>query len=287
MVRIYLWSSVQRTRLIRLIQSLFTGFWLGILTGSDLDSVDDAYYVGSEKRSSPVDYTSPEYNKRGLFEWERKAIEDNFTPGGSIALMAAGGGREVLALRKMSFQVDAWECQPDLIAAANALLAAEGFEPSVTHAPRSTVPVGTRMYDGLIIGWGSYMLVQGRPRRVALLREFRARVAVGAPILVSFYTRRSGDAYVRLVARVANLGRLLLGRERVQVGDLLEPNYVHRFTEDEIASELADAGFALTSYGAAPYGHAVARATSRGHRTRSEALDVSRSGRPNEVAGNA
>jgi hypothetical protein len=260
--RAYLWSLLQKTRLIRLIQSLYTGFWVGLLTSSDLDSVDDAYYVGSQKRQSPIDYTSPEYNKRGLFDWERKAIETHFPPGGSIGLMAAGGGREVLALRRMSFRVEAWECQPEFIAAANALLVAEGFEPSVTYAPRNTVPAGAETYDGVVVGWGSYMHMAGRDRRVGVLRALRARVHEGSPILVSFYTRRPGDSYLRLAAGVANLVRLLLGRERAQLGDLLEPNFVHRFTEEEINGELADGGFELKWFALRPYSHAIGRATS-------------------------
>jgi hypothetical protein len=48
------------------MQSVFTGFWLGILSPSDLDSVDDAHYVGvGGKRAGPIDYASTAYNKRG------------------------------------------------------------------------------------------------------------------------------------------------------------------------------------------------------------------------------
>jgi hypothetical protein len=176
--------------------------------------------------------------------------------------MAAGGGREVLALQRMSFRVDAWECQPELVAAANALLASEGLEPSVVYAPRSTVPAGQGRYDGLVVGWGSYMLVQGRNSRVALLRALRTRVDEGSPILLSFFTRRSGDSYVRLAAAVAIVVRVLLRREGAQPGDMLEPNFVHRFTQSEIASELAEGGFELKSYVAAPYGHALGLAVS-------------------------
>ena len=261
LVRTYLWSQIWKERFFRLVQSLFTGVWLGILSQSDLESVDDAYFVGVDgKRKGPIDYTNAEYNKRGLFEWERRAIEAHFPAGGSIALMAAGGGREVLALRRLAFRVQAWECQPELVAAANELLVGEGFEPSVFYAPRNTAPTGTERYDGVVIGWGSYMLVPGRNRRIAMLRELRTRVDEGSPILLSFFARRPGDSQLRVAAQVGNVGRRLLGRERLEVGDFLEPNFVHRFTEDEIASELAAGGFELKSYAVTPYGHAIALA---------------------------
>ena len=252
---------MHEARLVRLMQSVTMGFWLGILSPHDLDSVDDAYYVGfGGKRAGPIDYTRTDYNSQGLFGWERRAVETHFRIGGSIALMAAGGGREVLALRRLSCRVDAWECQPDFVVAANELLVAEGYEPSVTYAPRNVVPAGTDLYDGLIIGWGAYTLIRGRARRVALLRDLRTKVETGAPMLLSFFTRSASDVEFRIAAAVGNLLRRSLGREQLEQGDHLEPNFVHRFVESELASELAAGGFELEFFAAAPYGHAVALA---------------------------
>jgi hypothetical protein len=261
LLRTYLWSRVQQTRVIRLIQSIFTGFWLGILSQSDLDSVDDAYYVGGHgKRLGPIDYTRTDYNKRGLFEWEQRAIENHFPAGGSVALMGAGGGREVLALRRLAFRVEAWECQPEFVDTANDLLVAEGFEPSVAYAPRNTVPAGTEIFNGLVIGWATYTLIPGRARRIDLLRELRTRVETGSPILLSFFTRRPGDAQFPIAAAVGNLARRILRRERLEVGDSLDPNFVHHFVDSELESELAAGGFKLQFFAAEPYGHAVALA---------------------------
>ncbi|CAN5841477.1 hypothetical protein BH23ACT4_BH23ACT4_13490 [soil metagenome] len=259
--RTYLWSRVQQTRVIKLIQSVFTGFWLGILSPSDLDSVDDAYYVGEHgKPLGPIDYTRTEYNKMGLFEWEQKAIESYFPADGSVALMGAGGGREVLALRRLGFRVEGWDCQPEFVDTANHLLLAEGFEPSVVHAARNTIPPSTEKVDGLVIGWGTYTLVPGRSRRIDLLDELRTKVDTGSPILLSFFTRRPGDAQFPIAAAVGNLARRILRRERLEVGDSLDPNFVHHFVENEVESELAAAGFKLQLFSAEPYGHAVALA---------------------------
>ncbi|HEY5890074.1 MAG TPA: SAM-dependent methyltransferase [Acidimicrobiia bacterium] len=261
LLRTYLWSRVQQTRVIKLIQSVFTGFWLGILSQSDLDSVDDEYYVGRRgKRLGPIDYTRTDYNKRGLFEWEQRAIKTHFPAGGSVALIGAGGGREVLALRRLAFRVKAWECQPEFVNTANDLLVAEGFERSVAYAPRNTIPAGTEIFDGLVIGWGTYTLISGRAGRIDLLGELRTRVDEGSPILLSFFTRRPGDAQFPIAAAVGNLARRILRRERLEVGDSLDPNFVHHFVESEVESELAAGGFRLEFFAAEPYGHAVALA---------------------------
>jgi hypothetical protein len=144
--------------------------------------------------------------------------------------------------------------------AANELLVAQGYGPSVTYAPRNAVPMSTDVYDGLIIGWGAYTLIRGRDRRVALLRALRTKVETGAPMLLSFFTRRPSDVEFRIATAVANLLRRSLGRERLEPGDHLEPNFVHRFVESELAAELAAGGFELEFFATAPYGHAVALA---------------------------
>jgi hypothetical protein len=259
-VRAYLWSRRQYGRFFRVVTAVFMGFWLGILKRSHLEAVDDEYYVGTRERFDPIDYRNVAYNQSGLAGWEQTAIREHFPALGSLVVMGAGGGREVLALRRMTYEVDGWECQPLLVDAANRLLLAEGFEPTVSYVPRDTVARDTKQYDGLIIGWGTYTLIEGRARRIAVLRDLRGKVAAGAPLLLSFYPRRSGDRRYVITAAVGNVIRRLLGRQRLETGDYLDPNYVHLFHEQEVADELSAGGFELQAFSARPYGHAVARA---------------------------
>jgi hypothetical protein len=262
LARTYLTTRARQDRLLHLVQSVSIGVWLGVLSPADLDAVDDAYYVGSDRTAkSPVDYANADWNRRGLAPWERAAIEAHFPPGASIALLGAGGGREVLALRRLSYAVDAWECQPGFVEAANALLVAEGHEPTVHHAPRNTVPAVSKSYDAVIIGWGSYTLIRGRERRVELLRGFRSLVGDGSPLFLSFFARNPRNRQLLATARVGNAVARVLGREAVEVGDSLDPNFVHWFSQDELESELHDGGFELTYFRPTPYGHAVGRAT--------------------------
>jgi hypothetical protein len=259
-VGIYLWSRRQVGRFFRIFMAVFTGFWLGALTRAQLEDVDDEYYVGTGARFDPVDYSNTAYNQSGLVAWEQNAIRTHFPGRGSLAVMGAGGGREVLALRRMSFDVDGWECQPRFVETANRLLVSEGFEPTVTYVPRDTVPTDANRYDGLIIGWGTYTLIEGRRRRIAVLRALREKVEPGSPLLVSFYPRRAGDRRYPIAATVGNTVRRVRGGDRVEIGDYLDPNYVHLFHEQEIAAELAEGGFVLQAFTSRPYGHAVARA---------------------------
>ena len=243
--------------------SIFTGFWLGVLGRSSLNEIDDIYYRGGQsKKFSPIDYRSDRYNRTGLWAWETNVINRYFGESSAIAVLGAGGGREVLALRKLGFSADGWECQGDFAEVANRLLVEDGFEPSVSVAPRDTCPSGERGYTAAIVGWGTYTLIQGRRRRIAMLRALRDRVVEGSPVLVSFYARKEAERRYQLVAAIANAARVPLGRERAEVGDHLEPNFVHYFTEEELRAELEEAGFVMALYQRHPYGHAVAHATS-------------------------
>ena len=53
-------------------------------------------------------------------------------------VVGGGGGREVLALRRLGYEVDGFECDPGLVACANELLAAGrslDLKPQTTYLP--------------------------------------------------------------------------------------------------------------------------------------------------------
>jgi hypothetical protein len=125
------------------------------------------------------------------------------------------------------------------------------------------------------------MLIRGRARRVEFLRAARTVLRDGAPLLCSFFVRPD-DRYFAVVNRVARPVRRLRQAPPTELGDSIGPNYMHYFTRGELASELAEAGFALVDFGAEPYGHAIARATPigtivPGARTNTGARSVARS----------
>ena len=205
-------------------------------------AIDEALY------SLRTNYRSAEHNRQGLAGWEREAVKAYFTAGSRIMVLGVGGGREVIALRRLGFDAFGWESHPELVTAAAELLAEEGHAGVIHHVARDAVPAGTEAYDGIVLGWGMYMLVHGRPRRVELLRAARERLAPGGPLLLSFFARGGDDPRAIRVHRVARILRRMLGREPVQLGDDMLPNVVHRFTRDEIEGELREAGFHLLRY---------------------------------------
>jgi hypothetical protein len=239
----------------RLARGAVVGAGLGLLRRTDLHAIDAA----TTRRHDAIGRDA--YNRSGLFAWERAALERHFPAGGRILLLAAGGGREVLALRQLGYAVQAYECLPELVAGANRLLTAEGLAPDVRHLPRDETPPrdpSAPPFDGAIVGWGAYTLVRGRRARVALLRGLGAHLAPGGPILLSFFFRTDASRYLRAVHRIAAALRRGLGAEPPDLGDDLQPHFVHLFTAEQVAEEVGEAGLGLGELNGYPYGHAVA-----------------------------
>lgn len=235
-------------------QTVFNGFWLGVSSYRNLHKIDEVYYDAAEA------YFSVDYNKEGLREWEQEMIEKYFQNYHNLLLIGAGGGREVYALQKMGYTVEAFECNSKLLNFGNEFLAKEGLTPCIKHLERDQSPESKDKYDGIIIGWGAYMLTQGRIRRIAFLKNLRSLIKDDGKFLLSFLVRTNDSWEIKNTAFIGNIFRFLLRREYLEIGDTLTPTYLHYFKENELSDELSQAGFNMLYYSRKPYGHAVAEA---------------------------
>jgi hypothetical protein len=237
LVRAYGAAGRRWSRAGALLQAVHEGTWLGLLGRADLHLVDERYYDTSAV------YHDDAHNARGLFPWETDALA--FFPGrGRLLVMAAGGGREVLALSRMGYEVEGYECNRALAASADDFLPRQGCPALVRYLPRDEVPAAGEPFDGIILGWSAYTLMAGRAHRIDLLRRLLPLVKPGGPILISFFTRNRAYApRFRISAAVANGIRTVLRRERAEVGDALSPNFVHYFVPQEIEAEFREAGW--------------------------------------------
>lgn len=247
---------------LRTARGVVDGLWLGVLTREQFARIDTAYYADAGQ------YLDEGYNRSGLFPWERAAVDRHFGDVRRLVVTCAGAGREVLALATEGRAVTGYEPLARLVDHGNALLAADGLPARLINCDRDHWPVHDEA-EGAIVGWGGYMLVAGRRTRVEFLRGAARSLPVGAPLLLSFFADE-GVVNPRLATsvRIARFLRRALGRADVEItrGDALLPNLVHFFTRDEVAAELADAGFELVDHGVAPYGWAVAVRSEDRHR---------------------
>ena len=242
------------------ISACFDGVWLGIFDHRRLARLDEAFYTSGldihDGRS--FSYRDPDYNLAGLQAWEAAAIEAHFPSASRVVVTGAGGGREVIALLERGFDAMGYEPNPTLSAVGAALLRERDAADRLRVCERDAFPPATPSCDALVVGWGSYMLIAGRERRIEFLRGARRALPAGAPILCSFLTREPRSRYFMIVDRTARAVRWLRRAERPELGDTVNENFVHCFTRAEVESELAAGGFRVVAYRSEPYGHAVA-----------------------------
>jgi len=236
------------------VNAVHAGLWLGALRRNHLHQIDRDYFLGSSR------YLGADHNLGGLFGWEDDAIRRYFGQARAILVLAAGAGREMLVLAARGIRVDGYECNPELVEYGNRLLAEQGCEAVIRPMERDRCPALTSTYEGAIIGWSAYMLIQGRTTRITLLRAVRDHLKPGAPVLLSFLFRRGQERRFAVARAVASAVRRVCGGEAHELGDFLAPSFVHLFNEEEIRSELAAAGFRLELYSIIGYGHAVGTA---------------------------
>ena len=254
-VRLYCWIELWTSRIIRLAGAIHEGFWLGCLDAEDLGDIA-VHWFGKSKW-----YNSPEHNLSGFYAWEQEMISKYYRPNSRILVAAAGGGRELIALHRAGFRADGFECTPNLVETSRRALKDFDIPSEVFLCPPNEVPTGLPMYDGLIIGWGAYMLIPGSARRISFLRKLHQMGPPGAPILLSFFVKSGKSRAEALAFRIARTVRFFRGKvkEPLEYGDhLREDGYHHCFDRTELEAELKAGGFRMCHFSDVEYGHALA-----------------------------
>jgi Methyltransferase domain len=232
--------------------AVYGGVWLGMLGDDDLRSITAQWY------SEHPQYQAATYDLSGLTPWEGDTIERYFHGVRRLLLGACGGGREAIALSKSGFEVDAFDCNPDLVACAQKLLTST--KAKVMIAAPDSLPEALGEYDGFIMGWGGYSHIRPRATRIRFLQDLGSRLKPSSPILLSFKTRtQRGAMKFRVIYAIARILRRSRFAEPPEFGDCLDDIYEHHFTRQEIEDELRSARYELLSYSEDFYGHAVGR----------------------------
>ena len=256
--RAYAEVDATQRRILAALQVIHQGWWLGMLDSRHLDFLAGLQYPRWRQ------YSDDAYNASGLKGWEAAAVADHFPKVGALLVGAAGGGREVVALTRLGYRVDSFDCVEALVTYSRGALQRMGTTARVHLARPGQVPDGLDHYAGTIVGWGGYMHIPGRAHRIAFLQALRRHVDAGAPLLVSFFTRPGPSRRLDWVWRIARAMRWVRrSRDLVEYGDTLDGTFDHLFTRDEVEQEMAAAGYELVAYAEAPYGHAVGRAVGR------------------------
>jgi len=253
-VSVFLATHAVKQKAVGLLNGVFEGVWLGILSSESLYEISRRYYAARSR------WHSQHHNLIGLWDWESAALKTHFDGCQRVLVSSTGGGREVLGLLTLGYDAYGFECNEQLVEVAEKLLTERGRSRTVQLVPPDAWPEGER-YDGVVLGWNSYSHITTRERRVEFLRSARASAPEGAPMLLSFRAREERAKSYKLVSWLENFILRVRGREIQPVGDRLALHFFeHNFTEDQLAGELSEGGFRLIEYSTEGEPHAVARA---------------------------
>lgn len=255
-VRLAIRSDRWLKRTLAALRSVHQGVWLGVLRSSDLAAANAAAYSHWER------YRDDAYNKSGLADWERDAIQRYFSPRSRVLVPSAGGGREILGLEGLGYRVVGFDPSQYLVAYGQGLIAETGGKSQLMLSPPDALPVGfDERFDAILVGWGGYVHIRTRLARVAFLQGLRHSVDAGAPMIISFFLRAPTDRTFPATKTVASLIRKVRrSSEPIELGDTVAATFDHYFTWDEIEAELAEGGFIPAESSSAPYPHLVCRA---------------------------
>ena len=225
------------SRLGSALQALHDGFWLGVLTCEEHLRLTEQQYSGQTR------WNDDAKNRSGLAPEEELPVRRYIPPGGRVLVAGAGGGREVLALSRMGHAVSGFDCNESLVAYANRFLESEGCSVHLSVAPANHFPPCAEPVDAVVVGWGVYIHIPTREERLSFLRELRGHLKPRGIMILGFCGRDPNSFFYRTVARLANLLRRTIGRERLRIGVKLEPTLENHATTEEISDEAAQAGF--------------------------------------------
>lgn len=252
LAHIFIWADRSVAFIIKGVQVLHRGFWLGLLSRQSLHQVARLQYSRWER------YQSDTHNLDGFFDWERAVNDKYFSDSQLILIAAAGGGREVIAFAKEGREVTAFDCVHELVEYSRELLQGQGLSAKLIYGAPDEVPSALDVYDGIIVGWGAYIHISGRDTRIRFLQDLRMHLVDGGSILLSFFVRKSESKRMHWERYIANTIRKLTLREQdVELGDVLDGTLDHYFTESEIRAEMSEAGFKVVEYSESPFGYAI------------------------------
>jgi 2-polyprenyl-3-methyl-5-hydroxy-6-metoxy-1,4-benzoquinol methylase len=241
------------TKCYHFTEAIVSGFWLGLMSEKSLDTYDELHYTRSKK------YFDDSYNLSGLSGWEEEFIGKYFGGVKRILLIAAGGGRESLALARRGFDVESYECNTRLVEYGNGFLQRNGISSSITVLDAGTLPASVGKFDAIIIGWGAYSHFRYKNSRIEFLLSLHQLIKDNAPLVISFALVKNHDRKEKIVMKVSSFFRILTGRRKTEIGDRLFSYFIHFFTSAEITGELSSAGYSINAFGASDYGWLVAK----------------------------
>jgi len=227
-------------KIARLVEIFAEAVSLGFLRSDDVERIVFESYAGEPEFYDPEHYHPP-------FEGEELALSAELrthAPGLRLLDAFCGQGREARTLAKQGFDVTGIDRLPVMVERAAEYAAREGFRARFLVADFESFS-DELGYDVVYTSAWMYSTFQGRARRVRFLRHCRSLCSPDGLIAISYRARSLAQRFqYRVRHAVARCTALLtFGNRELQLGDRLYFGlFWHHFDEDDLVSELEEAG---------------------------------------------
>lgn len=248
-------ALLQAARLFLQGSRFFTAVAAGICdVGTLLQTIQKNWDDATFFRESPAIVA-------GLMEIEKQFI-DRLPSKARVGLVGCGGGREIIPLLRLGFEVDGADLAPKAVDCARHHLAKMGLSAKIYCADIAEFVFPGESYDAFIFSWYTYGYIPTAVRRIRALKNLQSKLSDKGCVILTFNTRISqGPSLATRVARA--MARLTGNSYCPEPGDSFgyDLSYEHFFTRDEIVAEARLAQFGLADYRDGTEGVAVLRPT--------------------------
>lgn len=188
----------------------------------------------------------------GLAEGERAFYARFARPPHRVLLVGSGGGRDLVALHRLGYEVCGVEQVPALVELSRRRVASRGLSIPVQAGTIQTIaPQGS--FDLVIFSLGCYSYVRDSSVRIAMLARINRHLNPDGRVLLSYHPTTGAALISR--ALTYTMARLSLAGWLPERGDVFSRDYLvpdvlryhHEFGSSDLAYEFSRAGFQIVA----------------------------------------
>lgn len=204
---------------------------------------------------------------QGLFSWEVEAVRTPpFPSNGRLLVGGVGGGREMVGLARLGYEVVAFE--PSGLVEGATAVARDLPDAEVVRASYADVVAAAqgqpgpmtgllaRDFAGVVLGWGSLSHLVSADERRGLLVALR-RLLPWAPVVCSFWSEPEVDRRRGVERAVRRISRWTDRFQEPGLRFLPHTGFIHLFTRAELEELAAGSGYRIAMYWSGPFAHAL------------------------------
>ena len=219
-----------------------------VMKDEDLVSFSFDKYSAEEQVNR---WASDEFLDKGLFEEEEELLDVIPDIGKKALVLCSGGGREVIPLAKLGYEVTGMDFIPEMVEVSLQKAKERGVEFTGVVSDIASLDLQEKSFDLSWMSCAMYSCMPGRKRRVNTLKKIWEHMAPGGYLILQFNMSKVHHYSARMEKLRKLIATLTFGNKSYEPGDVLwgHVEFCHLFaSEAELVDEFKEAGFDLISF---------------------------------------